>query len=503
MDCEWAISAEAPPRLKLHLDYWQRERAASMGKGGQRGGPSRGIFNAFGPSQKIMPSRGGAYVVAFDDEDVFVPSNYKGGGKSPWAPQPARVPHGGGKGRHGGKMMYAPPPNQPYQAPAPVRVDMDQVLTQMHEVIHKSVWEAVQEIMEMEKDRTEADLTKRITKYMYKACSDESLLALEWDQMCKTLVKNMFHGYSAACGSAEWFQTINLATALSSAAMVLLPVTGWQVPRDQVFELISVEYHTHLDKITLNKAVWEMCENLFGDDEKVKSKVFGAITRAFDPALARVLNDPTPQADIKRIEAFVKFWIEDSTCRAWGGLHDQAEETLTNESVVQMFDHLLQPFGDQHPFSAIPRVLSEDIGAPPPGWDYLPQVIEQLFENWANAENAPPRKRKKKGGGGDGEDYNPEDMPEDMADEEPEAKPAKKKVANKKVKQEKFSAFKKAKIETDGHPECTSGEDCAGTPENNLVRHVLEEGPGDLYCEVCWKSFTDRNPDLEGIPVEE
>ena len=75
-------------------------------------------------------------------------------------------------------------------------------------------------------------------------------------------------------------------------------------------------------------------------------------------------------------------------------------------------------------------------------------------------------------------------------------------AVNKEVKA-KFAKKPKGKPIHNGHPQCTSGTDCVGTPEEALVQHVLVEGPGDLYCNACWSSFLERNPDLEGVPVDE
>ena len=48
-----------------------------------------------------------------------------------------------------------------------------------------------------------------------------------------------------------------------------------------------------------------------------------------------------------------------------------------------------------------------------------------------------------------------------------------------------------------------SAEDCIGCAEDGLVQHILEKGPGDWYCESCWRSFKNQKEDLEGLPVEE
>ncbi len=57
------------------------------------------------------------------------------------------------------------------------------------------------------------------------------------------------------------------------------------------------------------------------------------------------------------------------------------------------------------------------------------------------------------------------------------------------------------RIEATGarHPECTSGADnCIGSTESRLVRHLHEGKAGDIYCEPCWASFYERNSNVQG-----
>jgi len=49
------------------------------------------------------------------------------------------------------------------------------------------------------------------------------------------------------------------------------------------------------------------------------------------------------------------------------------------------------------------------------------------------------------------------------------------------------------------HPECTSQEDCCGSPADRLVRHRLDGDEGDVYCQSCWESFLEQNPQLDGV----
>jgi hypothetical protein len=416
-------------------------------------------------------------------------------GRKPMQPAPPRGPPPGvakGKGKGGGYVVYDayPPPHMMHGAPPammhaqPPAVNMEQVLSTFHDKVGNSVWECVQEVSEMmegvDQDKKKC---KQITKYMYTSASKKELMELPWQELCAEFVKGMWGSYASSCGELEWFYHIDLVPALTAGALVLLPAAGWRIPPNQVMDIMSLEFESNLDRKTLEKALWEMVENLYGDDEKVRTKMYRALSNSYDPALKAALADPHPMEDIQRVELFTSRWMDDATCRAWGGLQDQAQEVLNEESLVEMFDHLLRPFGDDHPFSAIPRVLTEGIGAPPRGWDFIPEAVQNLFAQWSEQENA-PKKRKKKGGG-DGDEV-------DGAEEESQPfTPAKK---------PRRAPLKKA---AEGHAGCTSEADCAGSPEDDLVQHILEDGPGDIYCCTCWNSFKERNPDLEGVPVDD
>ena len=55
--------------------------------------------------------------------------------------------------------------------------------------------------------------------------------------------------------------------------------------------------------------------------------------------------------------------------------------------------------------------------------------------------------------------------------------------------------------EIQGCPECTSGEECIGTPTDDLYRHIdrtAEGEEGGIYCAKCWDTFIQENPELEG-----
>ena len=54
-------------------------------------------------------------------------------------------------------------------------------------------------------------------------------------------------------------------------------------------------------------------------------------------------------------------------------------------------------------------------------------------------------------------------------------------------------------VGADGHPDCTSSEDCLGNFADKIVRHMMNGVPGAVYCESCWKFFLEQNADLVGM----
>ena len=46
--------------------------------------------------------------------------------------------------------------------------------------------------------------------------------------------------------------------------------------------------------------------------------------------------------------------------------------------------------------------------------------------------------------------------------------------------------------EDEGHPQCTSKEDCIGSAEDRLVQHIMPGDEGDIYCTSCFSWFRER-----------
>merc|ERR1712043_97804 len=139
--------------------------------------------------------------------------------------------------------------------------------------------------------------------------------------------------------------------------------------------------------------------------------------------------------------------------------------------------------------------LTERIGRPPEKWPFISQTIRGIFKVWRQQQalGGAAKKKRRQSQEDSGEDIvqghsareEEEEAPPEFLDE-----PADQAEDGPDVAADEF--------EETGHPLCTSQEDCQGTEDDPLIRHILNGKPGDVYCKVCWMSFLEQNPSLEG-----
>merc|ERR1712070_145888 len=108
--------------------------------------------------------------------------------------------------------------------------------------------------------------------------------------------------------------------------------------------------------------MFDATQATFGE-EAVCSKVYKTLTSAHEKAYIHACEDTRPLQDLQRVELFVKAWMEDSMGRAWQAL-DNAN-AMSAENVTRLFENLIAPFGEDHPFSCVPAALTQSIGRPP------------------------------------------------------------------------------------------------------------------------------------------
>jgi len=239
----------------------------------------------------------------------------------------------------------------------------------------------------------------------------------------------------------------------------------------------------------------------------VIAKVNQALARAHQPALDECLRETGSLGDLQRVEYFMRLWIDKCLARAWTAI-ENADSILTEKNVMRLFEHLMEPFSFKHPFSCIPKVLTERIGQPPQNWQFIRVAVKQSFGDWETQNFSEPMPKKRRTNDGLGE-MNEQDDVELKTTQEEEVAPAEKRVKPSLSSLKRATTNKLLNHEdseqgvlTNGHPRCTSAEDCIGTRYDQLFRHLLDGQPADLYCQSCLESFLEQNPELESVPED-
>lgn len=383
------------------------------------------------------------------------------------------------------------------------------VVNKIHELLYREVGEAVDAVIEMETVWSQSEMTRRIVRYIWNSCKNEDLQGQPWRECVKNLVSAAMSSYSGACQEKEWFFEIQLIPAFISASQELLRSNRARPSIDMLEELVTVEYENKLDQILLVKAMWDATRQTFRDNDAVVNKVYAAVHKTYDLALTEAVEPNQAIRDDVRMERFMNRWINESMQRCWNSV-ENSERVITEHSVVKLFGNLVAPFGDDHPFSCIPQVFY-DVDRPSRQWPYIRHATRKMFDAWARDVAAPSSKRRRKRKGG-GEKEGEEDAVHAVVEESAEVLPelhseeAQEDVADQALdEQEQISGDEDAMLDEppaehsgDGHPRCTSEEDCIGSSSSRLVQHSVPDGGGDLYCEVCWNSFLGEQK-LEGV----
>jgi len=337
------------------------------------------------------------------------------------------------------------------------------------------------------------EIIKRVTKHMMRAAADEELLPMEWNKLVKELVQRSMRGYSHSCNESEWYYEIDLVPVLTMTALdILSTAKRIRVHPQAVEDIVRVECDDAVERCMIEKTMWDTAAAMFTDD-KLRSKVWKCLSAAYWPALDEALASSMtrahlqrpPQEDLRHVEEFMRAWIHDSMGRAWSALpsmNADGDSVLTEDLMCKLFQRLLVPMGEEHPFSCVSSDLTSRIGRPPHDWKFIRTAVRELVSGQAHGRG---RKRKSNNQGGDWQGE-------------------KRKITGRPRKEvEADGEGAQAQGNPDRQPRCTSDEDCLGSSSDQLVRHNLNGQPADVYCITCWESFLQRNPSLEGDIVED
>lgn len=355
-------------------------------------------------------------------------------------------------------------------------VEHEKLVKRIYSSLCEIVAKVVEPIVHKEKMWTQSKLVRRVVRHIIRAAKNPELLNMQWDAVVGHIVERAMEGYSSACGEKPWCYDIDLSPAFSVAAWEIISARGRPpVIRERLQDLIITKYNEKLESVLLVKGIQEAAKSTFKDVD-VQGRIINALNRAYHPILHRCLADQRTLTDLKKIELFTREWLDESMQRAWSALKF-SEELLTEVNVCHLFQNLMAPFSDDFPFSCVPGVLTKRIGQPPRDWQFIQTAVQDFFRLWRQgSEQTSRKKRKITASLREGNDLNAED-------------PA-------RFEKEDLHA------EANGHPMCTSAEDCIGTHFQPLVQHMLGSDKGDVYCRACWHSFLGENPSLRCVYVQ-
>eukprot|EP00933_Yihiella_yeosuensis_P033866 TRINITY_DN2747_c2_g4_i1.p1 TRINITY_DN2747_c2_g4~~TRINITY_DN2747_c2_g4_i1.p1 ORF type:complete len:485 (-),score=113.67 TRINITY_DN2747_c2_g4_i1:55-1509(-) len=304
---------------------------------------------------------------------------------------------GGGydRGKGGGKFGgggYRPPHQPPSH---------DDVLEKVHNVIYDNVWKATKRIAHMETDWDHKELAKRVVKYLYKGAQSPELMQMVWHEAATHFVDHAMQGFSAGCGDKPWFFDLDLSPTFSNAFWELLQASGQHAKWNDVEGVLNAKYEEIMDDALLEKAMWDATEKINHPNltEPLRNKVYKALKSGHDVALKEVFAEQRVMGDLHKVELFTRFWIDQSMSKSWQSLEDNGIQ-LSPDIVIPLFQDLLAPFGEDHPFSCIPAALTQKIGRPPNDWPYLTDAVAAYFNEQAGAGAGQKRSYGGRGGGG-------------------------------------------------------------------------------------------------------
>ena len=247
----------------------------------------------------------------------------------------------------------------------------------------------------------------------YKAAQAPELLAMPWEQAARQFVDRAMQGYSTAYSERPWFFELELGQTVCAGLWELLRSSRADPCRNsQAMERVVIaRYESSMDTLILEKAMWDATMATF-PDQAVGPKVYKALLRVRAAALekampagardckagrggkGRMLSDRMRQEALEKVENFLKEWMESAMSRAWQAV-DHSDSLITEVSVLRLFQSLVAPFGEDHPFSCVPADLTEAIGRPPHDWPFLRKAVRAMFASWRRVAPGNPKRRKK------------------------------------------------------------------------------------------------------------
>lgn len=261
-------------------------------------------------------------------------------------------------------------------------ISHQQALANAHDALYNAIWQATLPIASMDTEWSHSEMTKRIVKTLYKAAQPVELLSQPWDQAAQQIQENAIHNFASSCGEKPWFFEVDLAPAVCALAWETIQASTFR-PRPDFEELEKVctgQYEDLMDVLLMEKAIWAATSAVLGEAVPV-NKISKILLSTHQGAFNLVMSYSKPATDSEKVELFMQCWLNHSMERIGWSLNSAA--ICTQEIVESLFQALVAPFGEKHPFSCVPAALTRRIGRPPSEWPFLREAVKVLFETWA------------------------------------------------------------------------------------------------------------------------
>mmetsp|Transcript_49653 Transcript_49653/g.118243 ORF Transcript_49653/g.118243 Transcript_49653/m.118243 type:complete len:337 (-) Transcript_49653:61-1071(-) len=262
-----------------------------------------------------------------------------------------------------------------------------------HEKLSEAVSKAVQPIAHREMDWSPQEMTKRIARYMRSQLSVEEVYAEKtYPEVSNKYVHYVMGSYQAACEDKAWFFELDLVDAFVYASWELYRALGLHVNWQDLNHTVRVAFEHELDQIMVRRALWDLCEVIFGRDTLPMQKVYTALWKTWPAAVASCKSDSRPYPDREKAEMFLKEWIESSMNRAWGPLQDT--DALSEDNMMELWRRVVYPFGVRNEFSTVPQeLLRRRLRGS--FHSFTDNTVRSLVRSWESESSRPAKRRNK------------------------------------------------------------------------------------------------------------
>lgn len=269
-----------------------------------------------------------------------------------------------------------------------------EAIKRYQQTFYSSVWEVAQPLHQFGVGADQIAL--RVAKYFHRAAQMPELLVAPWDEAVKRYIDQAMMSYTAAASDTPWFFELDLASSISAGLWELLK--GNNADERHGFKwlerAVSAHYEIVMESSLREQAMWLATRAAFRD-ETVSKKMFKAVQSSYESALEQVAVVQQSVLPLERVERFAREWIGRVVDRAFQVIDDPQE--VTEETLLGLFENLVAPFGNDHPFSCIPAKITVKLGRPPQDWPVLRNAIAKNIEEYNQACAAPKSKKRKKG----------------------------------------------------------------------------------------------------------